>query len=122
MDEGSENPSTTLFREYVRIPSVHPDPDYEEVVTFLVKQADSMGLGWRRHELSPGKPILVISWPGLEPELPSVMLNSHMDVVPVFPEHWTHPPFSAHMDEERNIYGRGTQYMKCVGIMHLEAQ
>ena len=62
---------------------MHPDPDYEEVMTFLVKQADSMGLGWRRHELSPGKPILVISWPGLEPELPSVMLNSHMDVVPV---------------------------------------
>ena len=122
MDESSENPSTTLFRDYVRIPSVHPDPDYEEVVTFLVKQADSIGLDWRRHELSPGKPILVISWPGLEPELPSVMLNSHMDVVPVFPEHWTHPPFSAHMDEERNIYGRGTQDMKCVGVMHLEAK
>ena len=39
MDEGSENPSAALSRDYVRIPSVHPDPDYEEVVTFLVKEA-----------------------------------------------------------------------------------
>ena len=121
MERNTENPSTTLFREYVRIPSVHPDPDYEEVVSFLVKQADSAGLDWRRYELSPGKPILVISWLGLEPSLPSVLLNSHMDVVPVFPEHWTHPPFSAHKDEAGNIYGRGTQDMKCIGIMHLEA-
>ena len=83
---------------------MHPDPDYEEVVTFLVKQADSIGLDWRRHELSPGKPILVISWPGLEPGLPSVMLNSHMDVVPVFPEHWTHPLLRPH--------GRGAQHLR----------
>ena len=39
----------------------------------------------------------------------------------MFPEHWTHPPFSAHKDEAGNIHGRGTQDMKCVGIQHLEA-
>ena len=63
------------------------------------------------------------------------MLNSHMDVVPVFLEHWTHNPFAAHKDEEvrapastpdptlteGNIFGRGTQDMKSVGIQHLEA-
>jgi len=49
------------------------------------------------------------------------MLNSHTDVVPVFPEHWTYPPFSAHKDEKGDIYGRGTQDMKCVGIQHIEA-
>jgi len=41
--------------------------------------------------------------------------------VPVFPEHWTHPPFSAHKDEKGDIYARGSQDMKCVGIQHLEA-
>ena len=39
----------------------------------------------------------------------------------MFPEHWTHPPFSAQKDEAGNIHGRGTQDMKCVGIQHLEA-
>jgi len=58
---------------------------------------------------------------GTNPDLPSVMLNSHTDVVPVFPEQWIYPPFSAHKDEKGDIYGRGTQDMKCVGIQHLEA-
>ncbi|XP_043288889.1 aminoacylase-1-like isoform X2 [Venturia canescens] len=49
------------------------------------------------------------------------MLNSHMDVVPVFADQWTYPPFDAHMDEAGNIYARGSQDMKCVGIQYLEA-
>lgn len=28
------------------------------------------------------KPVIVISWIGEDPSLPSIMLNSHMDVVP----------------------------------------
>ena len=38
-----------------------------------------------------------------------------------FQEQWTYPPFSAHMDEKGNIYARGSQDMKCVGIQYLEA-
>ena len=55
-----------------------------------------MGLEVATYQLAAGKPILVLTWRGLEPGLASVLLNSHMDVVPVFPEHWTHPPFAAH--------------------------
>merc|ERR1712117_99910 len=80
-----------------------------------------MDLPHMTHECVPGKPILVITWQGSDPSLPSLRLNSHIDVVPVFPEHWTYPPFSAHKDDQGNIYGRGTQDMKCVGIQHLEA-
>jgi len=58
---------------------------------------------------------------GEDPSLPSVLLYSHMDVVPTFPEHWTHPPYAAHKDAEGNIWGRGTQDMKCVGIQYMEA-
>ncbi|ROT78352.1 putative aminoacylase-1-like [Penaeus vannamei] len=58
---------------------------------------------------------------GRRPILPSVLLNSHTDVVPVFPEHWKYKPFSAHKDEKGDIYGRGTQDMKCVGIQYMEA-
>lgn len=36
-------------------------------------------------------------------------------------EHWKYEPFSAHKDEEGNIYGRGTQDMKSVGMQYLEA-
>lgn len=121
MGSTPEDPSVTLFREYVRIESVQPNPDYEGVVRFLSAQAEILDLPYQVVECVPGKPIFIMTWVGTEPDLPAVLLNSHSDVVPVFPEHWTHPPFSAFKDKQGNIYGRGTQDMKCVGIQHLEA-
>lgn len=38
-----------------------------------------------------------------------------------FQEKWTYKPFSAHIDDKGNIYARGAQDMKCVGIQYLEA-
>ncbi|KAL0277548.1 UNVERIFIED_CONTAM: hypothetical protein PYX00_004793 [Menopon gallinae] len=43
-----------------------------------------------------------------------------MDVVPVYPELWNHDPFGAEIDAQGNIYARGSQDMKCVGIQYLE--
>ena len=117
----AEDPAVTLFREYIRIESVQPQPDYPACMAFLARQAESLGLPHFTTACVPGKPILVMTWTGRDPSLPAVMLNSHTDVVPVFPEHWTYPPFSAHKTEQGDIYGRGTQDMKCVGIQHIEA-
>lgn len=64
---------------------------------------------------------MVITWVGTQPELPSVILNSHMDVVPVFADQWKHQPFGAEMDEEGRIFARGSQDMKCVGMQYLAA-
>nr|XP_053644641.1 aminoacylase-1B-like isoform X1 [Cherax quadricarinatus] len=36
-------------------------------------------------------------------------------------EHWKYDPFSGHKDDNGDIYGRGTQDMKCVGVQYLEA-
>ena len=69
-----ENPATTLFRDYVRIPSVQPNPDYQQVIEFLVEQAKSLGLPYKTHECCPGKPILVITWEGTDPSLASVII------------------------------------------------
>lgn len=44
-----------------------------------------------------------------------------MDVVPVYEEYWYHPPFGAEMEDNGNIYARGTQDMKCVGTWYLAA-
>ncbi|KJE95881.1 aminoacylase-1A, variant [Capsaspora owczarzaki ATCC 30864] len=62
-----------------------------------------------------------MSWIGTSPELPSIMLNAHTDVVPVFEEFWTHGPFDATKLENGDIIGRGTQDMKCVAIQYIEA-
>lgn len=69
----------------------------------------------------PTKPVVVMTWIGTHPSEPSIILNSHMDVVPVFEEYWTHPPFAAEIDKEGRIYARGAQDMKCVGMQYLAA-
>lgn len=109
------------FREYLRIPSVQPNVNYNACVEFLHRQAKSLDLPINVYHVHPEKPIVIITWLGTEPNKPAILLNSHMDVVPVFEDKWTYPPFSAHMDEQGNIYARGSQDMKCVGIQYLEA-
>lgn len=73
------------------------------------------------YPLNPHKPVIILTWIGSKPELPSIILNSHMDVVPVVEEFWTHSPFAADIDENGRIYARGAQDMKCVPIQQLAA-
>ncbi|XP_004834240.1 aminoacylase-1 isoform X1 [Heterocephalus glaber] len=116
-----EHPSVTLFRRYLRIRTVHPEPDYEAAITFLEERGHQLGLSCQKVEVVPGYVILVLTWPGTNPTLSSILLNSHMDVVPVFKEHWSHDPFEAFKNPEGYIYARGTQDMKSVSIQYLEA-
>lgn len=89
---------------------------------FLKRQAESLNLTFNVYRLFNEKaPIVIISWIGTKPSLPSIMLNSHMDVVPVFPEHWTHPPFGAEIDDQGRIFARGAQDMKSMGVQNLAA-
>ncbi|KAL3693749.1 hypothetical protein R1sor_007400 [Riccia sorocarpa] len=117
-----ENPAVQRFRTYLRIRTVQPEPDYLSAINFLLGQAKEIGLSTRTFEFVPKKPILLTTWKGSSKEkLQSVILNSHMDVVPVEEEKWKYPPFDAEMDEDGNIFARGSQDMKVVGIMYLEA-
>ncbi|KAJ2156519.1 adenylate cyclase [Coemansia sp. RSA 552] len=114
------------FIEYLQIKTVQPEPDYAACRVFLERQALELGLEFQATEYVRGKPVVVLSWPGTEPELPSIILNSHTDVVPVFEEFWTHPPFEAArvaMEDGSGfkIIARGAQDMKIVGAGYLEA-
>ncbi|XP_055522517.1 aminoacylase-1B-like [Wyeomyia smithii] len=119
--EWENNEEIQIFREYLRIPSVHPDVNYDKCVEFLTRQAEGLELPVQVIEFNPGKPIVVITWEGTDPTAKSIILNSHTDVVPVYAERWSHPPFAAEMDNEGRIYARGAQDMKCVGMQFLAA-
>lgn len=116
-----EDPAVTNFREYVRINTSHPNPDYQQCVKWLTAKGNEAGGEVTVCESAPEKPVVIITFKGIDPDLPSLLLNSHTDVVPVFPEHWKYDPFSAYKEDNGDIYGRGTQDMKCVGIQYLEA-
>lgn len=62
-----------------------------------------------------------MAWGGQNPNLDSIFLNSHMDVVPVCEEYWDYPPFEAFMCENGDIFARGAQDIKCLGIQNYYA-
>ncbi len=73
---------------------------------------------------------LLYRWRGSDPSLKPILLNAHMDVVPVEPgteARWTHPPFSGAI-ADGFIWGRGALDMKVSltglleAIEHLLAQ
>lgn len=109
------------LQQYLRINTAHPNPDYAGAVSFLSAQARSIGLESLTLEFTPGKPLLLLSWIGSDPSLPSLLLNSHIDSVPADPSHWIHPPFSAHRDSDGRIFARGAQDDKSIAIQYLEA-
>ncbi|OLY77581.1 Aminoacylase-1 [Smittium mucronatum] len=121
----SEPASVTRFRDYVKIETVHPTPDYAKCTEFLIAQAEEIGLGHQVVELVKGKPVVILKLEGSDPSLPAILLNSHTDVVPVYREKWDYDPFAATRVEVENgdhrIYGRGTQDMKVTGSLYLEA-
>ena len=115
------------FREYLRARTVHPDPapGYAQCEALFRRFAAALGLPFERHEAAEAAhPTFVITWPGSEPALGSVVLSGHMDVVPVEREKWTVDPWAAELVGEggaARIYGRGTQDMKSVSAQYLEA-
>ncbi|KAJ2843920.1 adenylate cyclase, partial [Coemansia brasiliensis] len=126
MTEQTLPPPVARFIEYLQIKTVQPQPDYAACQRFLERQAHELGLEFQSHEYVAGKPVVVLTWRGTEPQLPSIILNSHTDVVPVSEEFWTHPPFEACRvptadKRDFKIIARGSQDMKIVGHGYLEA-
>jgi len=52
---------------------------------FLERQAQRLGLPLKVFYMTPEKPVVILTWLGQRSELPSLLLTSHMDVVPVYP-------------------------------------
>ncbi|CAF0892433.1 unnamed protein product [Rotaria sordida] len=107
------------FVEYIQIKTVQPEPDYDCAFKFLKNYAQELGLQYRLIKIDQDRQAAVLTWLSSSTDK-SILLNSHIDVVPVFEEHWIVPPFSGEIRDGK-IYGRGTQDMKCVGIQYLEA-
>ena len=50
MSDKAESKSVSLFREFLRLHTEHPTPDYESAVKFIEKQAREYGLDFERLE------------------------------------------------------------------------
>lgn len=110
-----------LLQKYLTINTAHPSPDYNSVITLFREQALNDGFDAKEIILPSGNPMLIITLPGYNTHLPALALNHHMDVVPANNSHeWIFTPFAG-IIHENQIYGRGTQDCKGLGIVHYAA-
>jgi aminoacylase len=117
--------SISKFIELVKFPTVSGDGphngSYKACGNFILGELKSAGLdSFILQDSVENKPIVIATWVGSDPTLPSILLNSHYDVVPVVEEKWTVPAFEG-FKRDNKIYGRGTQDMKCVCMQYITA-
>jgi len=106
-----------FLQNYIKINTAHPNPKYEQAIQFFQSQAQKDGFETEVVTLESGLPVLVVTLQGTDKTLPALVLNHHMDTVPAKEETCAYPPFSGHIADGK-IYGRGTQDMKGVGVVH----
>jgi succinyl-diaminopimelate desuccinylase len=103
-----------LTRSLVAVDTRNP-PGNEAPIEEAVRAAlDARTESWQSVEPAPGRLSLVarIAHPdGPNPDRPTLIVNGHLDVVPVNAEAWSHDPFDPQVVDGR-LFGRGTADMK----------
>ena len=111
-------PEVKLLQEYVRIDTTETTGSEVAGARFLARQLEAAGIP-ARIEILDGKHANVYArLEGADPH--PLVLHNHIDVSPVDPKEWFHPPFEARI-EIPWIYGRGVFDMKSVAVAQLEA-
>ncbi|MCV7065578.1 M20/M25/M40 family metallo-hydrolase [Mycolicibacterium farcinogenes] len=101
-----------LTRDLVRIPSENPPGRESEVVEYLHQVFRAMGLTGEVVEPAVGRRNLLVSTgDGRHSGKPVLLVNGHLDTVPVRADAWRHGPFSGELRDGR-LYGRGSADMK----------
>jgi len=95
----------------VRIPSVNPPGNEEDLAEFLVQELKSYGFSTRFVSVQPKRPNVLTMLSGKK-KGKTILMNGHMDVVPAGDlSAWKFEPFSGTLHQGR-IYGRGSVDMK----------
>jgi succinyl-diaminopimelate desuccinylase len=102
-----------LTRQLVAVDTRNPpggEAPIEPVVRAVLERRVAR---WQRIEPAPGRVSLVaeLQHPEGPGDRPVLIVNGHLDVVPVHREAWTHDPFDPRVVGGR-LYGRGTADMK----------
>src|SRR5687768_12807038 len=99
-----------LLRRLVRFETVNPPGAERECVGWVEGLLRDAGIETRIVAKDPDRPNLVARLPG-RGSSPPLLLQGHVDVVPVAGQDWTHPPFGAE-EADGFLWGRGTLDMK----------
>lgn len=99
-----------LLRRLVRFETVNPPGGERECVAWIEQVLRDAGIETRIVAKDPERPNLIARLPG-RGESPPLLLQGHVDVVPVAGQEWSRPPFAAE-EADGFLWGRGTLDMK----------
>ncbi len=122
-----EEDAVELLRALVRFDTSNPPGDEAGCIDFLAEQVREAGLEPEVLSPAPRRANLVVRLPASGGrDLPPLLLNGHVDVVPAEEGRWRHPPFAGEVHDGA-IWGRGTVDMKqmvamSVAVVRLLAQ
>ena len=105
----------TIFRKLLTLDTSNPPGNEALVVNYVRQLLEAEGLQPVTVEDVPGRPNLVLRIPG-NGTGPSLMLDSHADVVPTTGQDWSVPPFAGEV-KDGCVWGRGAVDMKHMTAM-----
>ncbi|HUY27741.1 MAG TPA: M20/M25/M40 family metallo-hydrolase [Candidatus Binataceae bacterium] len=105
------------FRAYLRFDTSNPPDNTAPAIAYLKSILDREGIDNQVFQSVPGAVTLIARLPGPAGVKP-LLLMSHADVVPAVAADWSHPPFSADLDDGY-VWARGAIDNKAHGIMAL---
>ncbi|MFH1571314.1 MAG: M20/M25/M40 family metallo-hydrolase [Gemmatimonadota bacterium] len=113
--------AVACLREMVRFDTTNPPGHELALVRHLADGLTAEGIAVEVLESAPQRASLVARLPAAtgDRRRRPLMLLSHLDVVPVEPSRWSHPPFAADLAEGM-VWGRGSIDSKLTAAAHLQ--
>ncbi|MFD0202336.1 MULTISPECIES: M20/M25/M40 family metallo-hydrolase [Saccharothrix] len=82
-----------------------------EAAEFVAAHLDAVGVAATVLEPAPRRGNVLARVPGTEPDLPALLVQAHLDVVPADAAEWSVPPFAG-IQRDGYLWGRGAVDMK----------
>ena len=116
-----EEDALRICQELIQIPSVNFGEgrgDESAVAQYVLSKLEEVGIRGKIYESAPKRCSVIARIEGLDKELPGLVVNGHLDVVPANSDDWSVPPFSGEI-RDGCIWGRGAVDMKDMDAMML---
>jgi acetylornithine deacetylase/succinyl-diaminopimelate desuccinylase-like protein len=114
-----EEEATQLLSNLIRINTANPPGDETAAANYIAQYLGKEGFKTEIIESAPGRGSVITRLKGTG-EKPSLLLLSHLDVVPANPQEWTVDPFGG-IIKDGYVYGRGALDTKCLTVIEIVA-
>jgi acetylornithine deacetylase/succinyl-diaminopimelate desuccinylase-like protein len=104
-----------VFQRLVQFDTSNPPGNETPAQKYIADLLRREGFSPDIIESAPSRGNLICRWEGTDPSAPSLLVASHMDVVPADAKAWEQPPFSGKISEVNGIpfiWGRGAMDCK----------